>query len=77
MVSRKICVGVIALLLGLTGCTSTPYYQDKEIVIESRRCDPSGCLDKVRFKEGNTPSFEISPDRIQWKTSNPRRLGSS
>jgi hypothetical protein len=53
----------------LTACDDTPYYNGKEITVISRRCDTSGCLDKVQYVEGHLPPFEVAPERIEWKQS--------
>jgi hypothetical protein len=59
------CLAVISV--ALTSCAETPYHNGKEIKVISRRCDTSGCLDKVQYAEGNLPPFEVSPDRIEWR----------
>jgi hypothetical protein len=51
----------------LTSCSEKPYHNGKEIRVISRRCDTSGCLDKVQYVEGHLPPFEVSPDRIEWR----------
>ncbi len=51
----------------LASCAPTPYHNGKEIRVISRRCDTSGCLDKVQYAEGNLPAFEIASDRIEWR----------
>jgi predicted small secreted protein len=51
----------------LASCAPTPYHNGKEIRVISRRCDTSGCLDKVQYAEGDLPAFEIAPDRIEWR----------
>jgi predicted small secreted protein len=51
----------------LASCAPTPYHNGKEIKVISRRCDTSGCLDKVQYAEGDLPPFEVSPDRIEWR----------
>lgn len=53
--------------VGLTSCSDKPYYNGKEIAVISRRCDTSGCLDKVQYVEGHLPPFEVSPERIEWR----------
>ena len=65
-------LGLAVVGLLMFGCEKPealekPFYQDKEIKVISRRCDPSGCLDKVEFKGDRTPAFEVSPERIEWK----------
>jgi predicted small secreted protein len=51
----------------LTSCVPTPYHNGKEIKVISRRCDTSGCLDKVQYVDGHLPPFEIAPERIEWR----------
>ncbi len=51
----------------LASCAPIPYHNGKEIRVISRRCDTSGCLDKVQYAEGNLPPFEVSPNRIEWR----------
>lgn len=56
-----------AISIILTSCRDTPYHKGKEIKVISKRCDTSGCLDKVQYVEGHLPPFEVSPERIEWK----------
>lgn len=53
------------LLLTLIGCTENPYFHNKQITIESERCDKTGCRSTVRYKHGH--NFEIDSEQIEWK----------
>jgi hypothetical protein len=59
------CLTVISIIL--TSCSEKPYHNGKEIRVISRRCDTSGCLDKVEYIKGHLPPFEVSPERIEWR----------